>query len=840
VHDGLDVLIVDDHQGTRDSLVDILAVGGFPSRSAATAAEALTLQAAATPAVAVVDYRLPDATGLELASWLKGVDPDLPIIVLTGNASLESAVAAVGLVDDYFTKPVAAEAFLRAVRAAAERRRLLTENRALLVRLQEANATLEAGVRQRTVELHADRERLAEAQRIARLGSWEWDLRTKALTASRELKRLLALDGSPLPPTSGNLFAHVLPDDFAYAEDQVHRAVERLGSFTFEVRVQPPGGDLRWLAVRGRVETGADGGAARLIGTSQDVTDRKLAEEQFRDLLESAPDAMVICGEGGRIVLTNRQTELLFGWRREDLIGQPVEVLLPERFRDAHGHHRSHYETRPEARGMGSGLDLFARRADGSEFPVEISLGPVQTHRGVLVCAAIRDITERKRAEAQLAHQALHDELTGLPNRALLLDRLDQALAQAGRAGSGVAVLFLDLDRFKLVNDSRGHAAGDELLRGVADRLRAVLRPSDTVARFGGDEFVMVCQDAGAVGQAMQVADRLIDALRRPLRLNGDDMFLNVSIGIAVSDGATSGAELLRDADAAMYRAKELGRARCEFFDETMRTEAAARLELQTALHWAISRNEMRVFYQPLVDVRTGVPVGMEALVRWQHPTRGLVMPGQFVGLAEEAGLIIPIGVSVLEEATRQCSRWQGAFGARLNTAVNLSVHHLRHPDLLRHVRSALAGGVLDPSSLCLELTESVLLEDVDRHIRTLLELRSLGVRLAIDDFGTGFSSLTYLKRFPVDVVKIDRSFVAGLGTDPNDTAIVRSVIDLAHALSLEVVAEGVERPEQVEALRALGCDTAQGYIFSRPLPEAELAPWLAAWLAPAPSPVTS
>jgi diguanylate cyclase (GGDEF)-like protein len=390
-------------------------------------------------------------------------------------------------------------------------------------------------------------------------------------------------------------------------------------------------------------------------------------------------------------------------------------------------------------------------------------------------------------------------------------------------------VLFLDLDRFKLVNDSRGHAAGDELLVGVAERLRRALRPTDTVARFGGDEFVMICQDAGAVGHAMHVADRVADVLRPPFRLGGDDMFVNVSIGIAVSDGRTSAAELLRDADAAMYQAKEHGRGRSEFFDQTMRTEAAARLDLQTALHWAISRQEMRVYYQPLVEVRTGLTVGVEALVRWAHPTRGIVGPLDFIKLAEESGLIVPIDVSVLEQATRECAQWPaGHGGVPLHVSANLSIHHLRHPGLLSHVRSVLDASGLDPSSLCLELTESVLLEDVDRHMRTLLELRALGVRLAIDDFGTGFSSLTYLKRFPVDVVKIDRSFVAGLGTDASDTAIVRSVVDLAHALSLQVVAEGVEQPEQLEALRSLGCDLAQGYLFSPPLPTAELLPWLA------------
>jgi len=703
------ILVVDDHEGTRTTVVDILRLAGFVARSAGTAAEALSEQAGAAPAVVVLDYQLPDATGLELASRLKDVDPDLPVIVLTGNASLETAVAAVALVDDYLTKPVAADVLLHAVRAATERRRLVVENRQLLRQLQEANATLEAAVRERTLELHADRERLAEAQRIARLGSWEWDLRTKTLTSSPELKRLLVLgDGDP-PTSYEELFAHVLPEDLLFAEIHVHEAVERLGPFAFEVRVRLPDGAIRWLAVEGRVTVDGAGTAARLLGTSQDITDRK-------------------------------------------------------------------------------------------------------------------------EAEAELTRQALHDQLTGLPNRGLLLDRLDQALAQARRSGRLVAVLFLDLDRFKLVNDSRGHAAGDELLVAVAERLRAILRPLDTIARFGGDEFVMVCHDVGALDDVLHVAERVVEALRRPFTLNGDHTFLSVSIGIAVSDGTSSSpGELLRDADAAMYRAKEGGRARWEFFDETMRTEAATRLEVQSALHWAVARDEMRVFYQPLVDLRTGAPVGVEALVRWAHPSRGLVMPEEFIPLAEEADLIVPIGVSVFNKATRQCADWRRELGgAPFGVAVNLSVHHLRHPGLLDHVRSMLAASGLPPSSVCLELTESVLLDDVDRHMRTLLELRSIGVQLALDDFGTGFSSLTYLKRFPVDIVKIDRSFVAGVRTNPSDTAIVRGVIELAHALGLRVVAEGVEHPEQLEALRSLGCDAAQGFLFSRPLPPEEIKEWLA------------
>jgi len=568
-----EILVVDDDEGTRETIADILHLAGLSARAVGSAAEAWEACTPAAPLLAVVDYRLPDTTGLELAARLKGADPDLPVIVLTGNASLETAVAAVGQVDEYLTKPVAAETLLRAVRAGLERRRLVSENRDLLNRLQEANLTLETRVRERT--------------------------------------------------------------------------------------------------------------------------------------------------------------------------------------------------------------------------------------------------------EA-LAHQALHDALTGLPNRALLVDRLDQALAAATRTGRPVAVLFVDVDHFKLFNDSRGHAAGDDLIVALARRLKDTVRPADTVSRFGGDEFVVVSPDAGTVEGASALAGRISAALALPFRLGDQDVFLTVSIGMGVSRPATPAEALLRDADAAMYRAKQQGRARCEFFDETMRTEAATRLELQTALHWAIERDELRVFYQPLVEVASGRVVGLEGLVRWDHPDRGLLAPGSFVPIAEDAGLIVPIDACVLRQAAADHARWRRKHPQLLlSMNVNLSAHHLRHAGLVGRVREVIEEHGLEPSALCLELTESVLMEDLGRHAETLLELRRLGVRLAIDDFGTGYSSLTRLRLFPVDVVKIDRSFVAGLGTDPRDTAIVRGVIDLAHALDLVVVAEGIERPEQLEELRALRCDLAQGYLFAPPEPAA-------------------
>jgi predicted signal transduction protein with EAL and GGDEF domain len=358
----------------------------------------------------------------------------------------------------------------------------------------------------------------------------------------------------------------------------------------------------------------------------------------------------------------------------------------------------------------------------------------------------------------------------------------------------------------------------------VADRLRRVVRSGDVVARFGGDEFVVVCEDQTIDFEAALVADRIIDALREPVVVDGQEIFLSASIGIAMAGGTGTPESLLRDADAAMYRAKEKGRARCEFFDATMRTEALDRLETQNALHRALERDELRVFYQPIVDLASGVVTEVEALVRWEHPQHGLVSPATFIPLAEETGLIVPIGAWVLDQATAQAARWrERSWGRSLTVNVNLSARQLRQPDLMPGLMASLLASGTDPSQLCLELTETTFMEDARSHREVLDGIRGLGVGLAIDDFGTGYSSLTYLKRLPVTVLKVDQVFVRGLGKDASDTAIVKSVIDLAHALGLVVVAEGVEDSDQVTHLQKLGCDRAQGYYFARPQPAEEL-----------------
>jgi diguanylate cyclase (GGDEF)-like protein len=395
-----------------------------------------------------------------------------------------------------------------------------------------------------------------------------------------------------------------------------------------------------------------------------------------------------------------------------------------------------------------------------------------------------------------------------------------------------VAVLFLDLDRFKVINDSLGHEIGDCLLVELAQRLQSVLRPGDTVARFGGDEFTVLCDDIDGERDAIVIAQRMGEAVAAPFLLADTEAFLTASVGIAMADGVDARPEsLIRDADAAMYRAKERGKSRYELFDEVMRARAVERLEVENALHRAIERGELRVHYQPLVDIEAGLMTGVEALARWEHPDRGLLLPEQFIPLAEETGQILELGEWVLREACAQHRRWREEHpeGPALRLSVNLSARQLQQPELVADVVLALRDTDMDPANLCLEITESVVMEETEAAVQSLVALRAEGVRIAIDDFGTGYSSLRLLKGAPADLLKIDRSFVAGLGSDPQDTPIVQTVIRLADALGLDAVAEGVETPEQLVELRAAGCRFAQGFHFARPAGAEAISALLAA-----------
>lgn len=548
------------------------------------------------------------------------------------------------------------------------------------------------------------------------------------------------------------------------------------------------------------------------------------SEQRFCNLVQNASDLILICAAPGTIIYQSPAAETAWGYPEAELLGEAVMAL-------------THLDDQPALRELWDQLRQATPDAsDGATRTIELRLrdGACTWRHAELIATSrlhspavqgivvtVRDITERKAFEQQLTQQAFFDALTGLPNRVLFLDRLKQALVRAGRRQDAVGLLFIDVDNFKIINDSLGHHVGDQLLTEAAARLRSCVRAQDTVARLSGDEFVVVLELLAGEDDAVPVANAIAHQFSRPFKLDGREVVITASIGIALSDAGQDNADnLVRNADLAMYRAKSDGRARYVLFDPSMHTDTLARLELEGDLRRALDQGELRVHYQPIVTMDTGKVSEVEALVRWQHPTRGLVSPIDFIPLAEETGLIVPLGQWVLEEACRQVAAWHQQFPLepRLTLSVNLSPRQFQKPFLVADVARVLHEAGLPASFLKLEITEGVIMRDVEATIRTLWELKNLGLQIAIDDFGTGYSSLAYLKRLPLDVLKIDRSFVSGIGQSQEDTAIVHAIMALAKSLNLTVTGEGIETAEQAALLGEWGCDRGQGYLFSKPL----------------------
>jgi diguanylate cyclase (GGDEF)-like protein/PAS domain S-box-containing protein len=677
----------------------------------------------------------------------------------------------------------------------------------------------QAGIRLRRSEARAH-ALLADTEDVVALLDREGTI----VYASPAVDRML---GRPAPTVVGSSpFDLIHRDDHNRVVANMRANGERPGATDrFEVRLQHA--DASWKTVEttvtNRVEDPAVNG---FVVTLHDVTVQRRNEAsllelraRYRATFDHSPVGMAVVMLDGRMLRANRALAQMLGVAEDDLEHASVLSLTHPEDRDA-----ADQAMRAAAAGhtVANRLEQRWMHSDGRPVRVAVSASPVRGSDGapMYLVAQVEDISATEETDRLLAHQAVHDELTGLPNRAMFMEQLRRALSELeGR--DRVAVMFIDLDHFKVVNDSLGHQAGDRLLVTVADRLRAATRPSDVVARFEGDTFTVLCNGVPDERDVRAVADRLVEAVSGPMVVSDSEHFVTASVGIAVADGDMDTPEtLLRNADAAMHHAKDQGRARIEVFESDAHDRAANHLRTGNDLHRALERSELLLHYQPIVDLPTGKVSGFEALLRWQHPERGLVPPVDFIELAENTGLIVPIGTWVLEEACRQLVKWHDA-GSDVSMSVNLSPRQLKEASLPEEVAAILERTGVRNNRVWLELTESTLMTNAEATITALEELRSLGVHLAVDDFGTGYSSMAYLKRFPVESLKIDRAFVSGIGEDPEDSAICDAVVSLAHALDLGVVAEGVETPKQVDALRGLGCERAQGFLFGRPqLPE--------------------
>ena len=583
-----------------------------------------------------------------------------------------------------------------------------------------------------------------------------------------------------------------------------------------------------WCQVSGKSALIPDYDVAALANNKALEQALFVENERAQVTLNSIADAVTCTDAFGNINFLNLVAQKMCGWTSEEATGRSLSEVF--RIIDSATRQPVRDPLRmavKQDKPVGLYVDRVLVRRDGVEYPIESSGAPIRDRAGRIVGMVIvfHDVSAARAMSALMTHSAQHDVVTGLPNRVLLNDRITQAIALARRNENPLAVIFLDLDRFKNINDSLGHATGDNLLQSVSRRLLASVRKSDTVSRQGGDEFVILLSETTNPEDAATSAKKILLSLSGPHSIGGRDLFIDGSIGISVYPGDGEDAEtLIKNADTAMYHAKECGRNNFQFFEAEMNSKAVERQSLENGLRLALERGEFLLHYQPKVKLRTGAITGVEALIRWLRPDRGLVPPSQFIPIAEDSGLILPIGRWVLREACRQAREWQDAGLPFKRISVNVSAAEFRHKDFVEGVRTILAETGFEASRLELELTEGVLMDDAESTASVLKALKAMGLHLAVDDFGTGYSSLSYLQQFPIDVLKMDQSFVQRISSDPNDTTIVRAIIDMGRNLKHRVIAEGIETQEQLAFLQARHCSEGQGYLFSRPLAATQMA----------------
>ncbi|MBF0169926.1 MAG: EAL domain-containing protein [Nitrospinae bacterium] len=715
--------------------------------------------------------------------------------------------------------------------------------------LKEARASLEQRIAERTHELRNANEALQAQMRQT------GEARTRALESERRMRSILEnmqdifyradLEGRFLWLTGAvseslgyepeELMGVRMRDLCVTTADKesLIDLLERRGRVhDYQFRLRHKNGAPVWFSINAQYYRDGDGGVLGVEGTFRDISDRKQDEERLQLaslVFENAVEGVAVTDPEGRILSVNPAFSKITGYEASEAIGQKTSILRSDRQSD------------PFYRSMWGALltvghwrgEIWNRKKSGEAYPEWLTITAIRNDEGKTIqyVSVFHDITELKRTEEQVKYLAYHDSLTKLPNRTLLLDRLTVALAHARRKQSRVAVMFLDLDHFKRINDSLGHAVGDRFLQDVAGRIKACLRQDDTVGRVGGDEFIILLEDVQTVDAAVAIARKVIKAMRDPFEYEGHLLYAGVSIGVTFfPDDADTPEILVRNADMAMYRAKEKGRNNYQLFTAEMDAIAMKRLSLEGSLRRAVEAHEFEIWYQPKVCFKSGILVGSEALVRWRRADGGLVSPADFIPLAEETSLIVPIGEQVLRQACLQTQQLRTQGYKDITVAVNLSPRQFEHRGLVRSVRRVLEETGLPPEALCLEITESAVMSDVTAALSTLAQFREMGIKIAMDDFGTGYSSLSFLRQMPIHLLKIDKSFISDMEISPNAAAIANTIVALGHNLSLTLVAEGIETVPQYRMLKDMGCDEMQGYLIGKPVPDKEFAAFLASY----------
>jgi len=810
----LNVLIVEDVEADADLQVQYLQRTGISCtmHRVETESEFVRQLEQWQPDVILSDFTLPQFDGMSALRIARQKRPDIPFIFVSGTIGEERAIASMKQgATDYVLKDHL-EGLAPAVRAALDQ---------AAERAVRRRAELELRVSESRFQLFMDH--LPGAAFIK-------DAEGRYTFVNKAAEKIF---GAPVSQVIGNHDSRMLPFDVAVANQQEDERVLRENVALQTTHIMPDeDGSHHWLTIKFPI-AGTNGSGDMVGGVAIDITDRLRGEEALllRDrAIEASVNPIVIVDSrepGMPIVYVNPAFERVTGYSSAEAMGRNCNFLQKaDRNQPDLEKIRAAVQEQREGHAV-----LRNYRKDGSRIWLDLYIAPVRDPRTRLVThfvGVLYDITEIKRYQDELEHRATHDSLTGLANRNLFNDRLHQGIVQARRYGRTLTVAFVDLDHFKLINDSMGHRAGDEMLKLISERINSCVREGDTVARVGGDEFVVLLQSPAHEESNYRIAQRMIAAIAAPFTLYGRDLKLTCSIGLAVFPRDGSDAEaLMRNADAAMYRAKETGRNQFQFYSHEMNAHMSGRLSLEGGLWYALERNEFILHYQPQFDLNSGDVIGVEALIRWNHPDLGVVMPLQFIALTEENGLITPIGEWVIRTACAQNKALQDAGLPPIRVAVNISARQFRQPHLVETMSNALRATGLEARYLEMEMTESMVMHDVNVVLGTLQELAAMGMQLSVDDFGTGYSSLSYLKRFPVDRLKIDETFVRDILTDPDDAAITKAIISMGHAMDIKVLAEGVETAEQMHWLRSNGCDEAQGYYFSRPIAMDELTAFL-------------